>query len=492
METRKPFVHDLDGQVMTLIPFADQSVELPTYLLQGEKAHGYVYKNGNLEKWYWRGLTVVDGKRCLYFDPLELFPLEQITTTRRSQALSIVRTLAEALTGLDAKFLDLSNGILPLWRLWGLEGGGVLLFPQDLGDLFASCADEYERFEQIGAWVHHGIHPPFSLCDQLNSLLYYSVVGFAPFADKNTREDRFRALPTSLTKSSLDKRTEAFIDDTLAISLTRMRDIAGNLESHKALTWFLEMTNELVWNLEDRNKAPNREQLKARPECKAFLEGQEKRASRKVFWRKRGWIIITIVLSVGVVGWIATERITQSFEPPYTAGMEPIAIIEEYYKGMNSLDLQRMEASLAKKVKSPSSLEVTNLFVTRQARQAYEGYNAQVDPNTWIAEGKPAVVEGAFLYGITDLKIVNVATNVYKASGIMYTPYSYFDDTEMESDERTQTVSVYTSRFEQEFHVGMGERGWYEITYVGPANIEMLEVLVIPTFPRGQGIGQSR
>ncbi len=491
MRTNETFEHEIDGKPMRLIVIGGQSMELPTYLLQGEKAQGYVYKDGALKCWFWKGLTVVDGKRCLYFDPLDIFAFEQIASTKRDRALHLVRDLAKALMLLPSSFLDLSSGILPLWRIWGVEDGSLLILPQDVADLFASCADEQMRFFHIGAWVHHGIHAPFSLIDQLTSFLYFAATGFPPFADKNTREDAFRPLPLNLCPVNLDKATTAFIDKTLSLSLTKMRDFTGNQESQKALSHFLEQTERLEWNLPNLEHAKKREDLYEVGSCASFLDAQKKRAKRKIFWRKKGWIVITVAVSVFAIAYFTTSRIRIALTPPYTAGMSPITLIEEFYAGQNALDLQKMEASLAKKTKNPASMEVTNLFVTRQTRQAYEGINTQIDPNRWISEGKPAILEGTFLYGVADISVQAITENTYLATGVLYTPYSYQD--ESESPEQTaKGIPIYTYQLEQQFIIEMGKRGWYEITDISSVGVQSLGKIVVPTYSRTEGSAQSR
>lgn len=491
MITNETFEYTIDDRLMRLIVIGDQSMELPTYLLQGEKAHGYLYKDGTLSRWYWKGLTVVDGKRCIYFDPLEIFAFEQIASTKRNHALSLVRDLASALMGLPSSFLDLSSGILPLWRVWGVEDGSLLILPQDVADLFASCSDEQKRFYHLGAWVHHGIHAPFALIDQLTAFLYFAAVGFAPFYDKDTREDAFKAVPLALCSVNLNKATTSFIDKTLSLSLTKMRDVSGNLESQKALAFFLAQTEKLKWDLPMLKEPRKREDLSAIPACASFLEGQKKRAGRNRFWRKKGWIVITVAVSVIAVAWFTTSRIQTSLAPPYTAGMPPITIIEEFYAGQNALDLQKMEASLAKKTKNPASMEVTNLFVTRQTRQAYEGINTQIDPNRWINEGKPAILEGTFLYGVADLQVKPVDERTFIAEGTLYTPYSYSNEEEV-TEQAEKGMRIFTYQIEQQFTVERGKRGWYEITDISSVSVQPLQSIVVPTYSRLEGSAQSQ
>ena len=467
---------------MRCITIAPQDVELPSYILQGEKEKGYLYDEGTLSSWYWKGITVIDGERCLYFDHLELFPFSDIATSKRDKALVWVRRLADALTRLSSDFLDLSSGILPLWRVWGVEDGRLLILPQPLGDLFSATAEEEDRYQNVSAWVHHGVHAPFSLCDQMGQLLYYAALGFAPFADRLTREDAFRPMPIACAQTQLSVSTTDFIHTTLTLSLTRQRDAAGNKESQAALTTFLEQTEQLTWDLASVDQASKRDDYLSIEACRKFLEGQTKRANRKIFWRKKGWIVITVALSVGAVAWFTTSRIQLALTPPYTAGMNQIQVVEEYYAGQNALDLQKMEASLAKGTKNPASMEVTNLFVTRQTRQAYEGINSQVDPNRWIADGKPALVEGTFLYGVADVEVVQQDETTFTATGTLYTPYSYTDEGEQQV--QSQGVPIYLYHITQQFTVEMGKRGWYEITDIKAVNVDFVERVVVPSQKR--------
>ncbi len=474
----------IEQNTYTCMAIGPSGVELPSYLLQGQKAPGYIIVEGEKPRpWYWKGLSVVEDKRCLYFDTIDLFPITDIATTRRSRALPLLRELAKALSSLPAKFLDLSSNTLPLWRIWGIEDGGFLILPQDLADLFSSCAEEDVRYSMSSAWVHHGLHTPFSLCDQMVQLLYFAAAGFPPFGALETREDGFRAIPLSLVSLNLDQRSTSFIDNTLRLSLAKQREASGNMESQKALSWFIEATENLQWTLKDRKEAPTYEAMREVPTSSLFLANQKKRAERSIFWRKKGWIVITVVASVTLIVWFATGRIKEALSPPYTAGMPAEQVIEEYYTSQNELDLQKMEASLAKKVKNPAAMEVTNLFVSRQTRQAYEGITTQIDPNTWIANGKPDLLEGTFIYGVADVRIRQLDSQNYEVTSTLYSPYPYFEDQE-ETMVKEGEIVIFRYEQIQHFSIGVHKRGWLEITSLDNKKLNRLEDLRIPTYKR--------
>ena len=478
------FTSVIEQKPYTCIAIGPSGVELPSYLMQGQKAPGYIIRESESPlPWYWEGLSVVQDKRCLYFEKIQLFPITEIATTKRSRALPLVRELAQALSTLPAKFLDLSSNTLPLWRVWGIEEGGFLILSQDLADLFSSCAEEDVRYGMGSAWVHHGLHTPFSLCDQMVQLLYFAAIGFPPFGALETREDGFKALPLALSSLSLDQKSTSFIDSTLRLSLSKQREASGNLESQKALAWFVQATESLQWNLESRKEAPTYEAMREVPTSAAFLENQKKRSDRNIFWRKKGWIVISVAVAITMVVWFTTGRIKDALAPPYTAGMAAEQVIEEYYLAQNELDLQKMEASLAKKVKNPAAMEVTNLFVSRQTRQAYEGITTQIDPNTWIANGKPPILEGTFLYGVADVRVRALDAQMYEATSVLYSPYPYFEDQE-ETMVKEGEIVIFRYEQVQLFGIGVNKRGWLEITELDNKELRRLENLMIPTFKR--------
>lgn len=481
MKLYQPFNATYNDEEVTAIPFAAATVELPAFHLQGERAASHLYKNGGLTPWYWQGIALIDEYRSVYFPRQELFSFTELATLRRSEALVWIRRLAAALTHTTSDFLDLSSGILPLWRIYGGEDGSILILSQDLGDLFAATADDEPKFFNISAWVHHNIHPAFSLCDQLTQLLYYAVAGTPPFLRKEVREDRYRHLPLEYAFDEVSLQTRLFIDESLRLSLTKQRDSTGNREPQKALTAFLDATESIGWDAENRTEVPSLSSWQDTPKIREFLAGQTKRAKRAVFWRMKGWLVITIAVSAILVAWFTIGRISEALKPPYTRFMNPQQIIVEYYQGLNALDLARMDAALAKKVKNPWAMEVTNLFVTRQTRRAYEGFSPTVDPEEWIAEGQKPLIEGSFLYGTTDVSVTRLDEHTFEAQAILYAPYPY-DEEETDFENRPSGTFIYS--LAQTFTLEIGKKGWYEITSISSPRIARLGFLEVETIPR--------
>ncbi len=448
------FTTTIDGVTYSAITIAPQATPLPSFLLSGEKQPSYLYDGVRLTPWYWHGFSVVDEMRILTFAPLQIEPFTTLATSRRAEALALVRKTSEALLAADEQFLRLFSGTIALWRLWVTADGKILILSEDLGDLFASLANEEERYFNLAAWVHHNIHPPFTLIDQMVSLLYFSATGTPPFYPKDVREDSFRPVPLALLETGLPGKTATFIDSSLVMGLKQMRTISGNKKPHQALGAFLEASESIEWNLKNRETVPSLGDQIAGEKGANFVEKQAKRAKSKAFLRRRGWTIFAITLSLILVGIFVGGRIKEALAPPYTVGYTQTEVIEAYYQGQNNLDIIEMDTPLAKKVKNPFTMEVTSLFVTRQTRQAYEQINVHVNPQTWLDAGKPPIDQNALLYGVSDIEITTVSDTLYRVTANYWSPFS--------TEEGGMIPYVHT--LEQTFTVEMGKKGWYEIT----------------------------
>lgn len=471
------FSQVIDGTDCSCIAICHKDTKVSGYLLQGKQPYGYISHGGVLESWTWNGLSIIGENRCVIFDKLPLFPFTDLFSARKRDALTYTRELALALSRMDDDFVATESGIIPLWRLYGLEDGGILIFPQALGDLISSCALEEVQKANFSNWMHYDIHPPFSLCDELTQFLYAAATGFPPFADPNTKEDKCNAIPLALLDSDIPTATRDFIDDTLHMRLTAQRDTAGNQASQHALTWFLEKTQRLIWNAEPKIYTDA-------PKAQEFIAKQQKRATRRIFWRKKGWIVATVFASALLIGYFAGSRIKTILTPPYTFGMGDDAIIQEYYKGQTELDLTKMEASFASHTKNPAEMEVSNLFVTRQTRKAYEGIDSIIDVNKWIEEGSPALYEGSSLYGISDETITQIDQDTYEATSTIWTPYPYEETTETDTEEKPAGHTlVYRYEQTQRFSLTTNKKGWRLIGKIENVSVRALGSLEVETKP---------
>ena len=131
-----------DGNKKTAIWMGNDSFGIPKHLMQGEKQTGLICDGRTVRPWFWDGMCAIDGERYVYFDPCHVRPIYALATECRADALTIVRKIAFALSGMKKDYLDLITGIMPLSRLWSYGENDVLILPPDLGDIFLIMREE--------------------------------------------------------------------------------------------------------------------------------------------------------------------------------------------------------------------------------------------------------------------------------------------------------------------------------------------------------------
>ncbi len=480
---------EIENKKYSAIAFNSKECELPSFLLQGEKKPGYLYHGDKLEPWFWTGFINYDNKKCLYFEELELFPLSLLSSSLRNKAPKLILNLAKALSLCDSSFLDLQNGIISAWRIYFTKDDGVLLLPRTLSDIFSSTSTEEVRYSNSTSFIHANILPSFSLIDQMAQLFYYSITSIKPYEYKTIRTNSYNAIDLNLLIKSqnitLDSDFINKINTILHLKLNKMRDISSNFEPQVALKWFIERFENFQWDLENRKTSNTKiEDLLKNNVTESYITKLLKKEKQIIFWRKRGAvIIISSVIAIFVISFVGS-RIHEALQPPYTAGLDQNGVIKAYYIAQNDLDVQALEASLKRGVKSPISNEITTLFVTRQTRLAYERVNSIINPDNWVSEGMPPIEDKKIIYGVNDIQISQINQDQYLATSIFYSPYS-LDQNESEdasNDSTTEGFRCYRFEQKQVFSFEYNDKGWYEITDIKPVEMKYLDTLIVPVY----------
>ncbi|MBK5200601.1 MAG: hypothetical protein JJE21_03610 [Spirochaetaceae bacterium] len=480
----------IDDRKYNAIVFDNKDTNLPHALLAGEKAVSYLYKDGILIEWYWKGFSQYEGSKCVYFDKINIHPLAELSTSLRHKAPMLINQLAKAICLCDSKFLDLRGGIISAWRIYFTDDDDILLLSSNLSDIFASTNSEDTRYENTSSFIHSGIHEAFTLIDLMAQYYYLAAIGLKPFGDPSIREIGYKAIPLSLAAPiicpELNKELIDKIDGILGLSLGKQRNISGNLNSQKALEWFFSKFDNTEWDLKNLDKVINTQKLLEENEkTKGYLNLVSKKANQKIFLRNKGTMIIIVAIIVITVGTFTYSRIKEYLAPPYTAEMDQNGVIESYYKAQNDLNVEELDASFAHGVNSPIETEVTTLFVSRQTRQAYESKDTIINPVTWESESRPIVDANCIIYGVDDVNIESIGNNNYKVSSIFYSPDNYQENTvsSVTVDPNVDMNYFYTYRFKQVqiFTIEMNKKGWYEISGLKTQSTDYMDTLKIPT-----------
>jgi hypothetical protein len=480
----------IENKEYSAIAFSDKNCELPSFLLQGEKKPGYLYTNGKLEPWYWEGFSNYNDKKCLYFEPIEIYPLSQLASSLRNKAPKLILNLAKALNLCDSKFLDLQNGIITAWRIFFTKDDEVLILPRTLSDIFSSTSSEKVRFNNSNSFIHANILPSFTLIDQMAQLYYFAMTSIKPFEYETIRSNRYKSIDLKLLVQALEVNVDLDLVDKinkiLHLSLSKTRDISANHKPEIALKWFIERFDNVTWDLDNiEDRTITIKDLKNNKVTEQLILKLQKNEKRIIFWRKRGTLIIIItIVAAFIIGFVGS-RISDALQPPYTAGFNQSEIIAAYYQAQNDLDVQNLEASLKRGVKSPISNEITTLYVTRQTRLAYERVDSVINPKSWVEEGMPPIDSKKIIYGIDETEITRLNENQYLATSIFYSPYDLGDNETSEDNlDIIEPTSTKCYRYEQKqvFSFTYNDRGWYEISDIQTTDFKYIDTLDVPVY----------
>jgi len=478
---------EIENKKYTAIAFNAQSCQLPSFLLQGEKKPGFLFKDGKLNPWYWKGFANYNNQKCLYFDQIDIYPLSQLASSLRNKAPKLIVNLAKALCLCDKKFLDLQSGVISASRIFFTSDDDVLILPTTLGDIFSATSNEVIRFSNTNSFVHANILPSFTLIDQMTQLLYYSITSIKPFEFDAVRTNNYTALDLLLLVKTyninIDNDLVDKINKILHLKLNKTRDISSNYEPQKALKWFVERFESLEWNLETKEDSQiGIEDLSKIEIISPTIEKLQIKEKRIIFWRKRGALIIISTISAVLVLSFIGSRINEALKPPYTAGLTQMGVIDAYYEAQTNLDVQNLEASFMRGVKSPVANEITTLFVTRQTRMAYEKIDSIIKPQAWVEESMPPIEDRRIIYGINDVRIESIKNNQFIATSIFYSPYSLDKNEEVGEVIEQGIFKCYRFEQKQVFSFEYNDRGWFQISDIHTTEMKYVDTLLVPTY----------
>ncbi len=465
-----------DGRLC--IAVADPSVGLRGFELSSQRPPALMYKDGTFTKVAWFGVRLEDDKRCLCFDTSPLgeevpAPALELANSLRSNAFDHLENLAHALRELEGSKeyeLDWNFSALPLSSIYFLEDA-VLLLPARASDFVDSVMPDEDRFLDREAWYVHNEANDFGKAHFLFQLLYYALASTIPFASQDVRDYGYRPIPLSIFFADNDgivqnKEVERLCNAVdRAFSMTRkdMYKVSSPYE------YFLMVLRNVGGSI----AASDFVVMKSRV-YKEYLQKLSKKASLRRFLRKKGAMLAAAIAGAAIVISIAWYYIALALAPPATAGLPKEEIVRAYYKAVNDLDLQGVKDSLARGIKSPDEMTVTNLEVTQKVRYAYEGMDPIVEAQSWLDEGMPAIPQGSMVYGIANLEVQVMDDETAVATFDFLRPY---EDYAQESDVTTAS-SVFTGVYHETVKFSFVQRKtWLEIS-----SIDVLEETLTSVF----------
>lgn len=473
------------GKEFSAIIIGPEENNLPKHLLQLERQDGMIIDGETITPFKWKGVTKDEKYQYVYFDKCNLEPFSLITTKYRNNALKLTMELAYGISKATESFLNLTNGVIPLFRIYIMDETKLLILPPDMGDMIAIARMGERRGAEDGHLIKRDTEMSYRLILEMGEILYWAATGILPYEHEDVRTCGYREVPLNWYENSLNEETEKFINSILHMKERAMRDIGGNRKGFENLGWFLKNALELEWNLPSITAEERDAKVAATEDSddyKTYFERISKEAKTRNFWRVKGTLIVTVAAITVLLVALFGTMIIEQFKPPVTKDMSQVEFIENFYDMQDSLNAAEFETAI--KTEVPQSSEVTSLFVTKQTRAAHEIYDPHVRASEWVEAGKPDVMYDSFIYGVVLEEIEQLDENKYRAKTTWYSPYDYDAKDEETYIPPDGQVVVYSYSVWQDFTFEWNDRGWWNVTELGNLHYSFIEKELVDTYPR--------
>jgi hypothetical protein len=442
---------------------------LKGYEIPRNKQSALLYHSAQMIEIDWQSVQMVgDDRCCLVFCPNEHFkelPVSafELCGTLRPRCFELLKSLSHAIEEAgDRLYWNMDS--VPLSNIWFFSNGDILLLSGQMGDALDMFELDEDRFWDKEAWYAHNCAEGFGKAHYLCQLLYYSLTTVVPFASPVVRENGFQAVPMNLLLTGTDEQT-AGLGNTVDKAISDDRKF--QLTQRHPLAFFRNLIDGYV------ELTPARFVPGYNPEIEAYKVKSEKRARRKAFFRKKGFITAMIILAALIVGSIAGWAIWRAVKPPLTKDLDEVEIIEYYYDALTNLDVGAMDEPLKYGYSGPDMVQVSTIYVTSTVQKSYEGQSNVVDPRQWIADGMGPLPQGSIVYGVSDVKVQQLDEDVFRATITSWSSENYLDETNTLVSDSGMDIYRYTEVVDFTFT----SRGtWREIAKIEKVDMTLDQV----------------
>jgi len=360
---------------------------------------------------------------------------------KREQALTAIRSWIQALLETGAPPAGAPTaGAPPLWPCAALIGedqpGEIFFAPMDLT---VNCLMAKESNKINNRYVHPDLNGMNAAAFTAAAMLYHVFAGSQAFpaADEIIRHEDMREgnfLPIRLAAPGLNDKLSALLQTALNQSVKKDGGLPNGtrlLEGFLALLQPAPLSS-FVSPLSEADK------LLIEKEKTQYLKTNSASVNTRRFVKRNAAVLLgsfaALIIAVLIVNSVIKSRSLLS-----TANMEPVEIIESYYKAFGKLDHQWMEACVIKGAGKDDISMVMNLFIISKVRQAYE-YKVQssfMSAQEWQESGGGQVELPVF--GVTDLQIRKEGAalsgeELYKADYTLWVPGEALGGADMEQN----------------------------------------------------------
>ena len=236
-------------------------------------------------------------------------------------------------------------------------------------------------------------------------------------------------LPPSLAIPGLDKKLVNLIHTALLLPVEKKRtsesgaDILG-----KILEFLMNKDGEIAAISSLFQLVSKEEDQKIEKDKKSYLKKQKFAVKSRRFYFRNKAVLIGSAIAVFFVLFVAVNMVSSRNNRPTTAGMDPAAVVYNYYEAFSNLNHAFMEASIMGADKSDINVAV-NFFAITRVRQAHEpgARHSIISARVWRELGGELPAPDVF--GVTDLTVNQLGGSeydgivVYRAEYLLWFPH---------------------------------------------------------------------
>ncbi len=275
--------------------------------------------------------------------------------------------------------------------------GGLLFLPPPVMRRLNNVKSQMEQLASVERYRHPHRTGPDQLAFMLGVSVYRALCGRFPFSGVSEEEihDQVRELQI-VSPATFQPEAPRELCEAVLCSLRQDNSAVPTLTDWKELLFSQPATKALT-----RLREPESQALQ---EASAEAEQAQRHFARRQFLRRNGRRLVGWGAGMAIALSILIPIVWRALEPPITRGLEPLEVVELFYKSINLLDTEPMEDAVGKDGGRVLINETLHMFLESRIALANRGGTQIISATEWDEMGRPA--DPPFrVYGITNLEL---------------------------------------------------------------------------------------
>ena len=411
------------------------------------KESGWIIKDNQIQKWYFKGFKVINNEMCLFGDFPEGKPLKNIFKEDTTSGMKNIIRLINVLEVIEKEKIPTFE--FQLDSVFFLNNGGILILPPTLLNRIKDTRPVDYIINNHEYINHPYLAPEKKAAYSINVILYRLFTGEFPYSDTklNTLRNKIRSLNSTKPVYLLP---ELKIDTSDAIYYNLKNPGNNSLAKIKKLLleWIETGIHRTISPAEKEELLTN---------IKKRKEKANKYFSKKIFIEKY-WKKITIISLVIILASIIPISIISSMlKPRVTKGLGPIEVTELFYSSINSLDHDVMADCLINNAGSKILDEVISLYIYSRQSFSIDRTYYHIYADEWEKNGKKTVKYPYYVYGILNF---NLTIKQEGEEFIILVSYDKYTRQEIESEQNIPDIFYYGMYMEEKLYLKQDHDDW--------------------------------